>query len=136
MGRGDAAGRAQNHRRDRRLDGHLVALSNVAFDFAQVIALAPVGAGRHGEPRSADHRSAQGNHLAHQVRTLARYLPRLMRWATGRLPRAARDIVDTGDLVRVKGDDLVWLGRSNEDFLNTGHGVKISLAELRAVIGA
>lgn len=30
----------------------------------------------------------------------ARYLPRLMRWATGRLPRAARDIVDTGDLVQ------------------------------------
>ena len=31
---------------------------------------------------------------------LARYLPRLMRWATGRLPRAARDIVDTGDVVQ------------------------------------
>lgn len=30
----------------------------------------------------------------------ARYLPRLMRWATGRLPRAARDVVDTGDLVQ------------------------------------
>lgn len=30
----------------------------------------------------------------------ARYLPRLMRWATGRLPRAARDLVDTGDLVQ------------------------------------
>jgi RNA polymerase sigma-70 factor (ECF subfamily) len=31
---------------------------------------------------------------------LARYLPRLMRWATGRLPPTARDIVDTGDVVQ------------------------------------
>lgn len=38
---------------------------------------------------------------------------------------------ETGDLVRVEGDDLVWVGRSEEDFLNTGHGVKVSLAELR-----
>jgi acyl-CoA synthetase (AMP-forming)/AMP-acid ligase II len=39
---------------------------------------------------------------------------------------------DTGDLVRVEGDDLVWVGRANEDFLNTGLGVKVSLVELRA----
>lgn len=38
---------------------------------------------------------------------------------------------ETGDLVRVVGDDLVWMGRSDEDFLNTGHGVKVSVAELR-----
>lgn len=31
---------------------------------------------------------------------LARYLPRLMRWATGRLPRKARGVIDTGDLVQ------------------------------------
>ena len=40
---------------------------------------------------------------------LARYLPRLMRWATGRLPRAARDIVDTDDLVQ---DSLIKVVRT------------------------
>ena len=39
---------------------------------------------------------------------------------------------DTGDLVRVEGDDLIWIGRAEEDFLNTGLGVKVSLIELRA----
>jgi acyl-coenzyme A synthetase/AMP-(fatty) acid ligase len=39
---------------------------------------------------------------------------------------------DTGDLVRVEGDDLIWIGRADEDFLNTGLGVKVSLVELRA----
>jgi acyl-coenzyme A synthetase/AMP-(fatty) acid ligase len=39
--------------------------------------------------------------------------------------------LETGDLVRVEGDDLVWVGRTTEDFLNTGHGVKVALAELR-----
>ncbi len=40
---------------------------------------------------------------------LTRYLPRLMRWATGRLPRAARDIVDTEDLVQ---DSLIKVVRT------------------------
>src|SRR5688572_17977758 len=31
---------------------------------------------------------------------IARYLPRLQRWATGRLPRWARDVADTQDLVQ------------------------------------
>lgn len=31
---------------------------------------------------------------------VARYLPRLRRWATGRLPRWARDLADTEDLVQ------------------------------------
>lgn len=31
---------------------------------------------------------------------LARYRPRLERWATGRLPRSARSLLDTGDLVQ------------------------------------
>ena len=44
---------------------------------------------------------------------LARYLPRLMRWATGRLPRAARDIVDTGDLVQ---DSLIKVVRALDGF--------------------
>src|SRR2546428_459621 len=31
---------------------------------------------------------------------IARYLPRLRRWASGRLPRWARDLADTQDLVQ------------------------------------
>jgi RNA polymerase sigma-70 factor, ECF subfamily len=31
---------------------------------------------------------------------LLRYLPRLKRWATGRLPHTARDLLDTGDIVQ------------------------------------
>jgi acyl-coenzyme A synthetase/AMP-(fatty) acid ligase len=41
------------------------------------------------------------------------------------------DWLDTGDLVQVLGDDLIWVGRADEDFLNTGLGVKVSLAEVR-----
>ncbi len=37
---------------------------------------------------------------------------------------------DSGDLVRVVRDELVWMGRADEDFLSTGHGVKVSLTEL------
>jgi len=33
-------------------------------------------------------------------RLLARYRPRLRRWASGRLPRYARDVTDTDDLVQ------------------------------------
>jgi len=33
-------------------------------------------------------------------RLLARYRPRLRRWATGRLPRSARDLTDTEDIVQ------------------------------------
>lgn len=33
-------------------------------------------------------------------RLLGRYLPRLRRWASGRLPRGARDLSDTEDLVQ------------------------------------
>jgi len=31
---------------------------------------------------------------------LGRYLPKLRRWAAGRLPRAARDLNDTDDIVQ------------------------------------
>jgi RNA polymerase sigma-70 factor (ECF subfamily) len=31
---------------------------------------------------------------------IRRYLPRLQRWASGRLPAGARDLVDTGDIVQ------------------------------------
>lgn len=33
-------------------------------------------------------------------RLMARYLPRFKRWATGRLPRWSRDLLDTDDLVQ------------------------------------
>jgi RNA polymerase sigma-70 factor (ECF subfamily) len=33
-------------------------------------------------------------------RLLARYLPRLLRWASGRLPASGRSMIDTGDLVQ------------------------------------
>src|SRR5476649_1697431 len=33
-------------------------------------------------------------------RLLERYLPRITRWASGRLPRWARDMADTDDLVQ------------------------------------
>src|ERR1700730_9113739 len=33
-------------------------------------------------------------------RLLARYLPRLRKWASGRLPSSARTMMDTGDLVQ------------------------------------
>lgn len=38
---------------------------------------------------------------------------------------------ETGDLVRIEGEELVWVGRTQEDFLNTGQGVKVSLADLQ-----
>jgi RNA polymerase sigma-70 factor (ECF subfamily) len=48
---------------------------------------------------------------------IARYLPRLQRWATGRLPRWARDVADTQDLVQetlfhafAKIDTFEWRG--------------------------
>ena len=44
-------------------------------------------------------RARRGDHTA--IDTLfARYLPRLRRWASGRLPRWARDLSDTHDLVQ------------------------------------
>jgi RNA polymerase sigma-70 factor (ECF subfamily) len=42
----------------------------------------------------------QGGDAAALDRLLERYLPRLRRWAHGRLPPAARDRVDTEDLVQ------------------------------------
>ena len=43
---------------------------------------------------------ARGGDAAALDALLARHLPRLRRWATGRLPRWARDIADTQDLVQ------------------------------------
>lgn len=43
---------------------------------------------------------AQGGDAAALERLLARYRPRLRRWAAGRLPRYARGFTDTDDLVQ------------------------------------
>lgn len=58
--------------------------------------------------RSLLDRAQDGDEQALEV-ILDRYLPRLMRWATGRLPRAARDFVDTEDLVQ---DSLIKVVRT------------------------
>ncbi|HET7746877.1 MAG TPA: sigma-70 family RNA polymerase sigma factor [Vicinamibacteria bacterium] len=61
-------------------------------------------------------------HLLERVRTgdagaldtlIGRYLPRLRRWASGRLPRWARDVTDTDDLVQ---DTLLRSFRHMESF--------------------
>ncbi len=43
---------------------------------------------------------AQQGDLGARDQLLARYLPRLERWASGRLPAYARSLLDTGDLVQ------------------------------------
>lgn len=50
---------------------------------------------------------------------IARYLPRLERWASGRLPRWARDITDTQDLVQ---ETLIRTFRRIEAFDAQGAG--------------
>jgi len=45
------------------------------------------------------HRAKTGDQEALE-RLMARYRPRLVRWATGRLPMQARSLFDTGDLVQ------------------------------------
>lgn len=52
-------------------------------------------------------------------RLLERYLPRLSRWASGRLPRWARDMSDTDDLVQ---DTLVRTVRAVPTFEHRGDG--------------
>lgn len=42
---------------------------------------------------------AKGGDTEARDQLLARYLPRLQRWASGRLPYATRSLLDTGDLV-------------------------------------
>jgi RNA polymerase sigma-70 factor, ECF subfamily len=43
---------------------------------------------------------ARGGSADAQERLCAKYLPRLQRWAHGRLPRSARAVLDTGDVVQ------------------------------------
>ena len=59
-----------------------------------------------------------GNHAALN-RLLQRYLPRLTRWASGRLPRWARDMSDTDDLVQ---DTLVRSVNNLSRFQPQGDG--------------
>ena len=63
-------------------------------------------------------RAQQGDEVALN-RLLERYLPRLSRWATGRLPRWARDLSDTDDLVQ---DTLIKTLRTVPTFDNRGEG--------------
>ena len=52
-------------------------------------------------------------------RLLARYLPRLRKWAAGRLPPEARDMGDTNDVVQ---DALIGTFRNLERFEHRGEG--------------
>lgn len=62
-------------------------------------------------------------------RLCARYLPRLRRWATGRLPRGARDLLDTDDLVQ---DTVIKTLKRIRDFVPRHDGAL--QAYLRQVI--
>ena len=50
---------------------------------------------------------AKGGDTAAQDRLIARYRPRIFRWATGRMPSYARDFTDTDDIVQVAFIGLV-----------------------------
>jgi RNA polymerase sigma factor (sigma-70 family) len=61
-------------------------------------------------------RAQAGDDLALD-RLLERYRPRLQRWATGRLPRYARDLTDTEDLVQ---EALIGTVRNFQQFEQRG----------------
>lgn len=62
-------------------------------------------------------RRAQAGDQAALNRLIERYRPRLRRWATGRLPRHARDFADTEDLVQ---EALLGTIRNFEHFQQRG----------------
>jgi RNA polymerase sigma-70 factor (ECF subfamily) len=64
-------------------------------------------------------RLAQAGNQDALDRLVARYLPRLKRWATGRLPIWARDLADTQDLVQ---ETLVRAFRKIDGFEPRGEG--------------
>ena len=64
-------------------------------------------------------RQAQNGDQEALNRLVARYLPRLQRWATGRLPNWARDLCDTQDLVQ---ETVVRAFRKIEGFEHRGEG--------------
>jgi RNA polymerase sigma-70 factor (ECF subfamily) len=61
-------------------------------------------------------RAQAGDHLALEE-LLTRYRPRLKRWASGRLPRYARDMTDTDDLVQ---EAMIGTVRNFKSFTNQG----------------
>jgi RNA polymerase sigma factor (sigma-70 family) len=63
-------------------------------------------------------RAREGDRAALET-LIARYLPRLQRWASGRLPRWARDMADTHDLVQ---ETLFQTFRKIERFEPRGEG--------------
>ena len=63
-------------------------------------------------------RARAGDQVAVEA-LIARYRPRLERWTTGRLPRWARDIADTQDLVQ---ETLFQTFKRIENFENRGDG--------------
>jgi RNA polymerase sigma-70 factor (ECF subfamily) len=89
----------------------------------------PAGSSRPGDPyaigvgelESTSHlidRARAGDHEALE-RLFARHLKPLRRWASGRLPRWARDVVDTDDLVQ---ETLLRTFKKIEDFEPRGVG--------------
>lgn len=64
-------------------------------------------------------RLAQGGDDAALEQLIHRYLPRLQRWASGRLPGYARGIAETQDLVQ---DALIGTVRNLSDFNDRGEG--------------
>jgi RNA polymerase sigma-70 factor, ECF subfamily len=64
-------------------------------------------------------RRAQGGDSEALERLLARYMPRMQRWASGRLPSSARGMADTQDLVQ---DALIGTVRNLKDFSHRGEG--------------
>jgi RNA polymerase sigma-70 factor (ECF subfamily) len=62
---------------------------------------------------------AQAGDRAALESLVARYLPRLQRWASGRLPRWARDMADTQDLVQ---ETLFQTFKRIEKFESRGEG--------------
>ena len=85
---------------------------------------------RRGSPSRASEHTNPSNSLSLLERAragdsdalselLARYLPRLERWATGRLPGWARDLCDTHDLVQ---DTLIRAFKGLEHFEARGDG--------------
>ena len=69
-------------------------------------------------------RSRSGDQEALEI-LVARYLPRLRRWARGRLPRGARDLVDTDDLAQ---ETLVAVVRRIPSFEARGRGALAAYA--------
>lgn len=91
--------------------------------------------GPHGQPVNALENTAtllvavrEGDASARE-RLFARYLPVLRRWAHHRLPRSARDLRDTDDLVQ---DTLLSALRRLDTFEHRGEGA--FLAYLRQIL--